>query len=194
MVVDPRYNYLGRPFLVYAPIPPAARPPDRRAARRPGGPAPERRAARRPGRPAEAGPARRRGRPANPGVVAAPFLQTSPESWAETDPKARPIARDPAKDAAGPSPSASPSRSGRRPPRRSRRPGWSSSPARTSADNQIVRIEPTNLDLLMNAVHWLRGRPELLGIDPKTHESLMFAADPGLQLRLVMVPTLWPSS
>ena len=63
-----------------------------------------------------------------------------------------------------------------------------SSPA--AADNQFVRLEPANLDLLMNAVHWLRGRPEMIGIDSKTHESLMFAADPGLRLRLVMVPTL----
>ncbi len=59
-----------------------------------------------------------------------------------------------------------------------------------AADNQFVRVEPANLDLLMNAIHWLRGRPELLGIDPKTHESLLFAADPGLRLRLVLVPTL----
>ena len=40
----------------------------------------------------------------------------------------------------------------------------------------------------MNAVFWLKGRPEL-GIAPKTHESLVFSADPGLQFRLVMVPT-----
>ena len=57
------------------------------------------------------------------------------------------------------------------------------------ADNAILQIEPTNLDLLMNAVFWLKGRPELLGIAAKTHESLVFAADPGLQFRLVMVPT-----
>ncbi len=42
----------------------------------------------------------------------------------------------------------------------------------------------------MKPIHWLRGRPEMIGIDAKTHESLMFAADPGLRLRLVMVPTL----
>ena len=42
----------------------------------------------------------------------------------------------------------------------------------------------------MNAVQWLRGRPEMVGIESKTHESLIFAADPGLRLRLVIVPTL----
>ena len=59
-----------------------------------------------------------------------------------------------------------------------------------AADNQVVRLQPDNLDMLMNAIHWLRGRPEMIGIAAKTHESLMFAADPGLRLRLVMVPTL----
>ncbi len=49
------------------------------------------------------------------------------------------------------------------------------------ADNRLLRTEATNIDLLMNAVSWLRGKPDLIGIAPKTHESLLFAADPGLQ-------------
>ena len=66
------------------------------------------------------------------------------------------------------------------PGRRAARPGrgWSSSPAGTSADNLSIQIDPENLDLLMNAVNWLRGRPELEGIAPKTHVSLTLTADP----------------
>jgi hypothetical protein len=58
------------------------------------------------------------------------------------------------------------------------------------ADNQSLELEPTNLDLLMNAVNWLRGRPELRGIAPKTHVALAMSADPSMRLRLVLVPTM----
>jgi hypothetical protein len=43
---------------------------------------------------------------------------------------------------------------------------------------------------MMNAVSWLRGRPSSVGISAKTHESLIFVADPSLRGRLVMVPTI----
>ena len=190
MVVDPRFNYLRRPFMIYAPIPPGSNNqpiveslggrvvllPNAAPLDILGGP-------RKPGGSTSQ-------RPANPGVVALPFLRSGPESWAETTPNDRPISRDPTKDVAGPvnvgvavvvrpqAPTEKPT------PRMV----ILSSPA--AADNQVVRLEPANLDLLMNAIHWLRGRPEMLGIDSKTHESLLFAADPGLRLRLVMVPTL----
>jgi len=45
----------------------------------------------------------------------------------------------------------------------------------------------------MNALSWLRGRPELQGITPKTHVSMTLAADPLLQSRLIMVPTVMGS-
>ena len=58
------------------------------------------------------------------------------------------------------------------------------------ADNVLLEIEPTNLDFLMNAVGWLRGRPELSGITPKSIRPLTLTADPILRFRLIMVPTV----
>jgi len=61
---------------------------------------------------------------------------------------------------------------------------------RSLADNQVQTIEPTNLDLLMNAVSWLRGRSNVVGIAPNTHVALTLTADPLLRSRLVVVPTV----
>jgi hypothetical protein len=58
------------------------------------------------------------------------------------------------------------------------------------ADNLIQGLDPTNLDLLMNAVSWLRGRPDTLGIAPKTHVALTLAVDSQLRSRLILVPTV----
>ena len=58
------------------------------------------------------------------------------------------------------------------------------------ADNLFLEVEPTNLDLLMNAINWLRGQAELGGIAPKTHVALTLAADPVLRTRLILVPTV----
>ena len=190
MAVDPRLSSPGRPFLIFAPIPPGSHHPivetlAGRVVLLPnaaplntlGGP------------PKPGGSDSKRS--ANTGVVATPFLRTSPESWAETDLSSRSLTRDPVKDLAGPlnvgvAVSVRPQTASEKPT--PRMVVFSSSYA---ADNQFVRVESAaNIDLLMNAIHWLRGRPELLGIDPKTHESLLFAADPGLRLRLVLVPSL----
>ncbi|WP_435009872.1 GldG family protein [Tundrisphaera lichenicola] len=189
VIVDPRYNYLRRGLMVFAPIVgggahPIVEPFAGRAAlvqdAAPievlGGPP-------KPGSP----PAKKA---SNPGVVATPFLLTSPQAWAESDPRKPPFARDPAREPGGPLAVGVAV---------SIRPGVVTEPPTPRmvvfssphvADNSIIQIEPTNLDLLMNAIFWLKGRPELIGIAAKTHESLVFAADPGLQFRLVMVPTL----
>jgi hypothetical protein len=58
------------------------------------------------------------------------------------------------------------------------------------AENIVQAIEPTNLDLIMNAVSWLRERPDAVGIAPKTHVALTLNADPVLRSRLVVVPTV----
>jgi hypothetical protein len=126
----------------------------------------------------------------NPGVVATPFLRTSPDSWAESTPTARPVNRELTSDLAGPlnvgvAVVIAPARSSDPPVPRM---VVFSSP--TIADNPVVRLEPANLDLLMNALQWLRGRPSAMGIEAKKHESLFLAADMGLKNRLVMVPTL----
>ena len=58
------------------------------------------------------------------------------------------------------------------------------------ADNLVLDSEPTNLDFLMNAVSWLRGRSDLIGIKPNQH----IARDADGQLdprgRLILVPTV----
>ena len=46
------------------------------------------------------------------------------------------------------------------------------------AENVFQEVDPTNLDLLMNAASWLRGRPDTLGIAPKTHVALTLSVDP----------------
>ena len=58
------------------------------------------------------------------------------------------------------------------------------------AGNLLQQIEPSNLDLLMNAASWLRGRPDTLGIAAKTHVALTLTVDPLLRSRLVLVPTV----
>lgn len=62
------------------------------------------------------------------------------------------------------------------------------------ADNRTLEISPTNLDVLVNAVTWLRGRPDLLGISPKTNVALTLAVNPGMRARLVIVPTIMSAS
>jgi hypothetical protein len=58
------------------------------------------------------------------------------------------------------------------------------------ADNTFLVEEPTNLDMVMNAINWLRGQAELGGMAPKTLTSLTLAADPVLRTRLILVPTV----
>ncbi len=58
------------------------------------------------------------------------------------------------------------------------------------AENRVQEIERTNLDLLMNAASWLRGRADTLGIAPKTHVALTLTANPALRSRLILVPSV----
>jgi len=58
------------------------------------------------------------------------------------------------------------------------------------AENRVQEIERTNLDLLMNAASWLRGRSDTLGIAPKTHVALTLNANPVLRSRLILVPSV----
>ena len=189
LVVDPRYNLQKRPTLVFAPIPPGSNQqiveplvgrfvlvPNASPLTTMEGPP-------KPGAPANS-------KSANPTIAAFPILRTSPEAWAEMTPNVRELSKDPEKDLAGPinvgvAVVVKPQTTSEKPAPRM---VVFSSPF--LADNPFVRQEPTNLDLLMNSVHWLSGRPGMVGIEAKTHESLIFAADPGLRLRLVMVPTL----
>ncbi len=58
------------------------------------------------------------------------------------------------------------------------------------AENRVQEIERTNLDLLMNAASWLRGRSDTQGIAPKTHVALTLTANPALRSRLILVPSV----
>jgi hypothetical protein len=62
--------------------------------------------------------------------------------------------------------------------------------SRYMADNLFLEVEPTNLDILMNSVNWLRGQAEMGGIAPKSHVALTLSADPVLRTRLILVPTV----
>ena len=62
--------------------------------------------------------------------------------------------------------------------------------SRNLADNMYIQGFPANLDLLMNAVNWPRGRNDSLGIAPKSHVALSLAVDSTLRQRLVLVPTV----
>lgn len=189
-MLDPQLNYEGRASLLAAPIPTGGRHPIvealsnryillARAAplRILSGPAPD-------------GPAVPL---ANPAVDVAVVLRTGVASWAETEPDKPPVRRDP-KEEPGPltialavtdRQSTAPGTSGPAPP-----PRLVVVSSRFVADNFFVARNAPNLDFVVNAVNWLRGRPDLQGITPKTHVALTLSADPGLRAKLIMIPTL----
>ena len=129
------------------------------------------------------------GTPTKPSLVATPILRSGSDSWAETD---RKVERTAGKDQLGPltigvavadRPKPGEVKEGT--------PRLVLVSSDSMADNVLLQIEPTNLDFLMNAVGWLRSRPEQSGIRPKEHQALMLAADPILRFRLIMVPTVF---
>jgi hypothetical protein len=63
-----------------------------------------------------------------------------------------------------------------------------SSPA--MAENVFQELERTNLDLLMIAAGWLRGRSDTLGIPPHTHVALTLSVDPRLRQQLILAPSV----
>jgi hypothetical protein len=127
----------------------------------------------------------------DPGIVATPILKTSPESWAEADPKdPQGLKKDPGRDTPGPlivgiAVTGAPREKGAEPVPRMVVFG-----SRFLGDNGAVATMPTNLDVIQNAIFWLRGRPENLGVAPKTHVALTLTADPNLRAKLVLLPTL----
>jgi hypothetical protein len=180
-VVDPTYNYNGRMTMVFAPPMGGGGPPHPiaeglgdRAVLVP-----------------SAAPLLVKGPGASGVGEVYPILWTSPRSWAESDPDASPPVRDASTDAAGPivvgvavtGPSTAAGRADGAP-----KLVVFSSPY--LADDAFAGIEPSNLDLLINASQWLRGRPELVGIAPKTHVALTLSAAPEKRTRLVFVPTV----
>jgi len=129
--------------------------------------------------------------PLNTKVMATPLLRTSNLSWAESDLTQRPLKLDQGPDEKGPlnvGVAVSDRLKSGKPDEGKGRIVLFSSPA--LGDNDQLQEEPTNQDLLMNSVAWLRGRPDLRGIAPRTHVSMTLLADPVLRFRLIMVPTV----
>ena len=137
----------------------------------------------------------RRRNAVNREMVPSVLVRGSNFGWAETDLKNQPLRFDPNVDERGPvtvgvavthrgSPNAAKASETHDSPRLVL---FSSS---AMADNIFQEIEPTNLDLLMNAASWLRDRPDTLGLAAKTHVALTLTADPVLQWRLILVPTV----
>ncbi len=128
--------------------------------------------------------------PPLPGIQVAPILSTGREAWSETDLSGPAPVFDPKTDRPGPIVVAAavqevPSARGQAPTPRM---VVFSSP--DLADDYFVGQFEANLDLVVNAVQWLRGRPDLQGLAPRRREVPRFDADYGLQARLVAVPTL----
>ena len=58
------------------------------------------------------------------------------------------------------------------------------------AENVFQELERTNLDLLMIAAGWLRGRSDTLGIPPHTHVALTLRSIRGFRQQLILVPSV----
>jgi ABC-type uncharacterized transport system len=122
------------------------------------------------------------------------ILRSSQESWVETDAKQSPPQFDPNKDKRGPIalgvavyelPKHDARGTGEEEIGRLVVFGSSS-----IASNWFLSSEFANRDVVVNSVNWLRGKPNLAGISPKTHTSLRLAGSPALRDRLVSIPTL----
>ncbi len=58
------------------------------------------------------------------------------------------------------------------------------------AENAYQEIGQTNLDLLMNAVNWLRGKPDSIGISPHAARRHDAGDRSALRSRLILVPSV----
>ena len=190
IVIDPRSNYNHNAALVFAPLAATKHPlvdplgPNRAVLLQGAAPIEVLGASTR-GQP--------QSEPVNPDLVPVPMLRTTNYAWAETDLKTAPLRLDPKGDTPGPvlvGVAVS-----QRVEKTSDRDSTDGKPRLVlfscpmMAENVFQEIEPTNLDLLMNAASWLRNRPDTQGIRPQTHVALTLAVDPFLRSRLILVPT-----
>lgn len=183
IVIDRALNWRGQAGLVFAPITPDTRHPivDPLMGR----------ATLIPMARAIHPPIVTTGIPANANVVVSPLLRTGKQSWSESALAERPVTFDKGKDELGPITVAVAVTDRAKPGEESSaRPRLVFISADAFSDNTMLGLEPTNQDVLMNAIGWLRGRSDLQGIAPKTHVSLTLAADPVLRARLILVPTV----
>ncbi len=190
IVVDPRLNYEGRIQVVYAPTRETVPHPISSAMD------PNRYVMLDSAAPirilGETGPDGVRTDPVDRSLVPTVILQASRYAWGETDLKNPRPNFDKSVDVPTPrlgvavSHRAAPGRPGEAPEEKPRLVLLS---CPKMAENFYPDRAPSNLDLLMNAASWLRGRPETLGIAPKTHVALTLAVDDALRSRLIMVPS-----
>ena len=190
IVVDPRLNYEGRIQVVYAPTRETVPHPISSAMD------PNRYVMLDSAAPirilGETGPDGVRTDPVDRSLVPTVILQASRYAWGETDLKNPRPNFDKSVDVPTPrlgvavSHRAAPGRPGETPEEKPRLVLLS---CPKMAENFYPDRAPSNLDLLMNAASWLRGRPETLGIAPKTHVALTLAVDDALRSRLIMVPS-----
>lgn len=121
-------------------------------------------------------------------IIAEPIVFTSPRAWGEADVTNPRLLYDPARDQPGPLVAAiavlSPARA-----RVAETPRLVVIASPYFPQNQSVSVE-ANLDLIVNAVNWLRGRTENLGIQPSKRVLPRLDPDPNIQARLVLLPTL----
>jgi hypothetical protein len=132
--------------------------------------------------------------PVDPTLVPIAFLRTAASSWAESDPGKLPLSLDQNTDLAGPLVvGVAVEERGA-----TNQPGGASEAKHrlvlfscpAMAENFFQDIERTNLDILMLAAGWLRGRPDTMGIAPKHHVALTLSVDPDLRQRLILIPSI----
>lgn len=129
----------------------------------------------------------------NSRMVPSILLRSGRTSWVESEPDSPPLKLNPEQDRPGPAAVAVAVTE-----RASPGPGPAAAPrprlvligGRSIGDDAAVGAEPTNLDFLMNAVAWLRGREDSIGVPAQVHSALTLVADPGLRWRLILVPTV----
>lgn len=182
-IVDPTYCFRGRPSLPTAPIVGDPLHPVVAPLRNQAPIVPDATALTIEQDPSKSPPSPRR-------EVATPILRTSPSSWAESDPQRRELSRDPDRDPPGPFTVGVAVTSATITPPGPEEPMMVVFSSPMLGDNRLIAYRPANLDLIANAVSWLRGRPDLQGLAPRTHTALAFSADPGLRTRLVLLPTV----
>lgn len=130
--------------------------------------------------------------PPNPKVRTMPLLRSSPASWAESSPRA--TERQPSRDGEPAGPLVVAAAAAERGPDNA---GPDADTPRLvvlgstqALDDEMVRIDPLNLDLAVNAISWLRGRREQIGVAPKKSTTLKMTASGPQQLKMIVFPTL----
>lgn len=123
-------------------------------------------------------------------TVASPLLKTTPQSWVEPDLAAVRVQRGVDAESGPVNVGVAVNDRGNQGDPKPGAPRLVVFSSRYMADNAMLQLAPSNLDLLMNAVNWLRGRDDLQGIAPKVHDALTLNADPLVRARLILVPTV----